>query len=241
MDEHTKLNSIRFVSLGPGDPELITVKGLKALQEADCIFCPETVTRQGEGLSRAADIMLELGIDSRHFYRFSLPMDKRREKALEAYDKVCVEAANLWKKGLKVCLVAEGDAGLYSSVHYVYEKLDSEGIPVEHIAGIPAFIAAGACGGLHIVSQEERLMVVPGVVTADEIGNFVGNGHAVVIMKLSRCKEEIKRCLQLHPEYDYHYFENVGLPNEVCLQETEQIETAAFPYFSVLIVRPKAS
>lgn len=237
MDKHT--NPIRFVSLGPGDPELITVKGLKALQEADCIFCPETETRQGKPLSRAADIMVELGIDSRHFCRFGLPMDKLREKALEAYGKVCLEAVKLWRSGKKVCLVAEGDAGFYSSVHYVYEKLESDGIPVEHIAGIPAFIAAGACGGLHIVSQEERLVVIPGLVTADEIGTFVENGHTVVIMKLSRCRDEVRRCLQLHPEYDYHYFENVGLPDEVCLQETARIETATFPYFSLLIVRPK--
>ena len=45
-----------FVSLGPGEPELITVKGLKALQTADCIFCPETLAKDGNRVSRAADI-----------------------------------------------------------------------------------------------------------------------------------------------------------------------------------------
>lgn len=46
-----------FVSLGPGEPELITVKGLKALQTADCIFCPETLAKDGNRVSRAADIL----------------------------------------------------------------------------------------------------------------------------------------------------------------------------------------
>ena len=45
---------ITFVSLGPGEAELITLKGLKALQAADCIFCPETPARDGRPLSRAA-------------------------------------------------------------------------------------------------------------------------------------------------------------------------------------------
>ena len=51
-----------FVSLGPGEPELITVKGLKALQTADCIFCPETLAKDGNRVSRAADILLQLDI-----------------------------------------------------------------------------------------------------------------------------------------------------------------------------------
>ena len=51
-----------FVSLGPGEPELITVKGLTALQAADCIFCPETLTKDGNRVSRAADILSQLDI-----------------------------------------------------------------------------------------------------------------------------------------------------------------------------------
>ena len=56
------MSPIQFVSLGPGEAELITLKGLKALQNADCIFCPETPVRDGHSLSRAADIMLRLDI-----------------------------------------------------------------------------------------------------------------------------------------------------------------------------------
>ena len=47
-------NPVIFVSLGPGEPDLITLKGLKALQNADCIFCPETRTISGQIFSRAA-------------------------------------------------------------------------------------------------------------------------------------------------------------------------------------------
>ena len=80
---------ITFVSLGPGEAELITLKGLKALQAADCIFCPETPARDGRPLSRAADIMLRLDIPAGHIRRFSLPMSKQRTDALNAYDRVC--------------------------------------------------------------------------------------------------------------------------------------------------------
>ena len=97
---------ITFVSLGPGEAELITLKGLKALQAADCIFCPETPARDGRPLSRAADIMLRLDIPAGHIRRFSLPMSKQRTDALNAYDRVYAEALSLHHAGRKVAVVA---------------------------------------------------------------------------------------------------------------------------------------
>lgn len=232
------MSSVLFVSLGPGEAELITVKGLKALQSSDCIFCPETETKDGRTLSRAADIMLQLDISKDKIRRFSLPMSKQREQALSAYDHVYMETLSLYKEHKKVAIVAEGDAGFYSSIHYIYEKLQADNISVEHIAGIPAFIAAGALGGLHIASQEERLTVIPGNTTAEEIEKLICMKSAVVIMKLSQCTDEVHRCMHLHPEYAYHYFENVGTVNEKYLSDKKQIEALRFPYFSLLIIRP---
>ena len=226
-----------FVSLGPGEPELITVKGLKALQTADCIFCPETLAKDGNRVSRAADILLQLDIPENTVHRFPLPMSKQREKALSAYDEVYMESSTLRQQGKKVCIVAEGDAGFYSSIHYVYDKLQADGIPVKHIPGIPAFIAAGACAGLHIASQEERLTVIPGIITAEEIEKYMEEKTTIVIMKLSQCTEEVHRCIHLHPEYNYHYFENIGTEKEKYLHDTELISALSFPYFSLLIIR----
>lgn len=226
-----------FVSLGPGEPELITLKGLKALQSADCIFCPETRTTSGRIFSRAADILHALDIPDTALSRFALPMSKKREQAFAAYDKVYSEASFLHKENKKVCIVAEGDAGFYSSVHYIFEKLQADNIPVQHIAGIPAFIAAGACAGLHIASQEERLTVIPGIITAEEIEKYMEEKTTIVIMKLSQCTEEIHRCIHLHPEYNYHYFENIGTEKEKYLHDTELISALSFPYFSLLIIR----
>ena len=232
-----RMSPIQFVSLGPGEAELITLKGLKALQNADCIFCPETPVRDGHSLSRAADIMLRLDIPAGHIRRFSLPMSKQRTDALNAYDQVYAAALSLHHAGKKVAIVAEGDAGFYSSVHYIYEKLQAAGIPVEQIAGIPAFIAAGARGGLHIASREERLTVIPGITTAEEIERLIQSQNTVVIMKLSQCTDEVHRCIRLHPEYDYRYFENVGTPQEKYISDGQQLETLRFPYFSLLIIR----
>lgn len=107
---------IRFVSLGPGEPDLITLKGLKALQGADCIFCPATMTQDGKSSSRALSILNTLGF-SDTVQCFRLPMDKDRTLALRSYEAVYESSKILRAEGQNVVIVAEGDAGLYSSIH----------------------------------------------------------------------------------------------------------------------------
>jgi len=228
---------IIFVSLGPGDPELITLKGLKALQQADIIFCPATTTSTGKQTSRSANILQELNIEASHIHPFLLPMNKDRSQAHQAYDSVYITAVDSQRQGKRVVIVAEGDAGFYSSVHYIYDKLVATNISVEQIAGIPAFIASGAMAGMHIVSQEEKLMVIPGNITTIELDNYLREGFVIVIMKLSQCKEAVHQCITLHPDYAYHYFENVGTEKEYYTQNREELIEKGYPYFSLMIIR----
>lgn len=229
--------TITFVSLGPGEPELITVKGLKTLQQADQIFCPATLTPSGKQVSRAANILKALEIEEHKIRPFVLPMSKDRQKAIEAYDQLLVDAANSLHEGKKVVIVAEGDAGFYTSIQYIYHQLEKEHIEVKRVPGIPAFIAAGATGGLHIVKQEERLMVIPGTATADELDQFICQGYNLVIMKLSACIEAVHECIHRHPETHFHYFENVGTEKEKYISDPEIIAQTNFPYFSLLIIQ----
>lgn len=229
--------TITFVSLGPGEPELITVKGLKTLQQADQIFCPATLTPSGKQVSRAANILRALEIEEHKIRPFVLPMSKDRQKAIEAYDQLLVDAAGSLREGKKVVIVAEGDAGFYTSIQYIYHQLEKEHIEVRRVPGIPAFIAAGATGGLHIVKQEERLLVIPGTATADELDQFIRQGYNLVIMKLSACIEAVHECIRRHPETHFHYFENVGTEKEKYISDPEIIAQTNFPYFSLLIIQ----
>lgn len=229
--------TITFVSLGPGEPELITVKGLKTLQQADQIFCPATLTPSGKQVSRAANILRALDIEEHKIRPFVLPMSKDRQKAIEAYDQLLIDAIHSLHEGKKVVIVAEGDAGFYTSIQYIYHQLEKEHIEVKRVPGIPAFIAAGATGGLHIVKQEERLMVIPGTATADELDQFIRQGYNLVIMKLSACIEAVHECIRQHPETHFHYFENVGTEKEKYISDPEIIAQTNFPYFSLLLIQ----
>lgn len=224
---------VEFVSLGPGDPELITLKGWRTLREAHVIFCPAT---RPEGASKAADIVRSLGIENRKIRLYNLPMSRDRSDARQAYSTLREEIKRLRAEGLRVAVTAEGDAGFYSSTHDICSWLRNEGIDWRQIPGVPAFIAAGAEAGLHVVSQDERLTVLPG--TTDGLAEAMERGDAVVIMKLSACAEAVHHYLREHPETNCHYFERLGMPNEFHTSNPQEIQDRAFPYFSLLLLIP---
>ena len=168
---------ICFVSLGPGDPELITLKGLKKLRQADIIYCPATISKSGQLLSRAARIIEELEIEKSVVQFFTLPMSKDRTEVWKVYDT------------------------------------------------------------LYIVKQEEQIIVIPGMLTAEELSKKIKTGNVIVIMKLSQCVEAVHTCIRLHPETNFHYFENVGTGEEFYTSDRKQIQRKIFPYFSLMIIQ----
>lgn len=231
-------DSVMFVSLGPGDPELITLKGLKALQKADLIFCPSTALPGGRSSSRAKDVLLQLGIGESKLNIFNVPMNKDRSLAIESYKAVAEEISDKYKTGHKIAVTAEGDAGFYSTIYYISEYLTQENIPVSRIAGVPAFIACGTLANIHIVKQEEELEVIPGIIALNSLKEKIKIGKTVVLMKASQCEQVIKEALENIQDITFHYFENAGISGkEVYTQNREEILNRKFPYFSLIIIR----
>ena len=106
---------IYFVSLGPGDPELITLKALHTLQRADCIYTPVPTTSKGRHTSKAAEMMRSLGIREEQIQLYDLPMSKDRDGALEAYTLVAddvVRSQNAEAESLPV-IFACADGGYH--------------------------------------------------------------------------------------------------------------------------------
>jgi len=232
------MHPVTFVSLGPGEAELITLKGYKTLQESDYIFYPQTILKTGVSSSRALDILKQLGIDQNKLISFDIPMSKERSLAIEAYKATSDDIIKQYQNKKKITIVAEGDACFYSSSYYILENLISQNIHVNNIPGIPAFIASGALAGIHIVKQEEQLIVIPGVISTKELEEKIISGNTIVIMKTSQCEDAIKSCIEKDLPVAYHYFENVGVKGkEFYTLDKKNIVSKKFPYFSLMIIR----
>lgn len=228
---------VRILSLGPGDPELVTIKTLRQLQESDRIYVPATRhPATGRLLSRAASILSALDIPGERIRPFELPMEKGRTRAREAYRRLALAVGKEQAAGGRVAVVAEGDAGLYASVHYVGDLLRDAGVEVAYTPGIPAFIASAAAAGLHLVKGEESLLVLPSVGTAGELLAAAGE-HTTVVMKLSQSERAVREAIARGGEFEWRYFENVGTDREFLTDAPEEILRREFPYFSLLVVR----
>lgn len=235
---HSMKYPVKFVSLGPGDAELMTLKSLRALNEADIIIAPSTVNEQGNENSRATNLIRTAGC-STPVETFVLPMSRKRDAAMAVYEQIYKRAKTLYNEEKRVAIAVEGDAGIYASVHYVLEQMEKENIQTEQLPGIPSFIAAGALAHLHLISQNERLVVAPGNMTVREIEDFVDNNYCVTAMKLKSNMMAIRECMNLHPEYEVHYFENVGTTDAFYTKDKESIKMRDIPYFSLAIIRKK--
>ena len=211
------MTPVTFLSLGPGDPELLTIKALKTLKDADVVIVP--ATRNNEGITK-------------------LPMLKDRQAVSLVYDRIFADCVRLFEEGRRVVVAVEGDVSIYASIHYVMERLEKAGIPVEQSAGIPSFIAAAASAGLSLVSQQQRLTILPGDADAEMLHQLLSSNHVVVVMKLSQCQEAVKEFLRRNPQTVCHYFENVGMPEAYHTMQHDEILSRHIPYFSLCIIYP---
>lgn len=229
---------ITFISLGPGNSELVTLKAYKLLQQADLIFCPGTTTSSGRVMSRAKSLLTELDIAPSKINVFDVPMSARREAALLAYEQTATHILQHYNEGKQIAVTVEGDASIYASIHYMMDFFTKRGIPISQSCGIPSFIAATEPGCLQLTAQDQRLVILPGDFEENEINRYLSTRHTVVVMKLSKCETAAKEFIAAHPQYHYHYVENISMTErEQYLTRPNEIVERDFPYFSLLIIQ----
>lgn len=234
--------AVYFVSLGAGDPELITLKSLRLLERAEAIYAPVSLSPNGRKASKSKSIMLSLGIREEQIISYDMPVNREREGAEDAYREVAENIRQRLQNNPQaiIAVVAIGDAGFYASSAYIGEYLEEQAIPTIYLPGVPALIASNALIGGQLVQLDEQLRVIPGTATASEWAEAWQSKHTIVIMKGSMAEEEIKQAMKQYPERHWHYLEYVGYEGrELYLTDPSAIAERKFPYFSLIISKAR--
>ena len=178
------------IGVGPGDPELITVKALKIIKSCPVIAAPRT----GNGDMVALDIVWRTGVlagtaeiaeeSDQKILAMDFTMDKDPAKRKENYRKNAEAAARYLDNGQDVAMVTLGDVSLYSTVHYIADELISRGYEIIMVPGVPSFSAAAASLAIPLAEMDAPVHIIPSV--RNNSDDYLDLPGTKVLMKAGR-------------------------------------------------------
>ena len=218
------------VSVGPGDPELLTLKAVRAIREADVIAVPNI----GHGRQTALSIAAEY-IEGKPQIECSTPMTRDAQVRQEAYAENARMICEYLAAGRTVAYLCLGDIGVYASFAPVNERVRAAGYDVHIIPGVTSFSASAARLGIVLCEGSERLLVSPVMSgNVDEILDVPANK---VFMKSGKAVIELRDKLAERGELEHaSMVANCGLPDEKVYPHLADIGDDT-DYFSVVIVK----
>ena len=218
------------VGLGPGAPDLITLRAARLIEGASVVAYPSLAGAASFARAIAADLIApgaqEIVMD--------VPMSVQRAPAQEAYDKGAAEIAAALDAGQDVVCLCEGDPFFYGSFMYLFARLSGD-YRVEVVPGVTSVTACAARAGLPLAARNERLTVLPGPLPEDELRARIEGAESVVIMKVGRHLAKIRGVIDALGLTDGAvYVERATLPEEVVLPLADAPDKA--PYFSMILL-----
>jgi precorrin-2/cobalt-factor-2 C20-methyltransferase len=219
------------IGVGPGDPELLTLKALRLLRAASVVAYP--ASEKGNSFARSI-VAIWLDVGQREI-AIRIPMQPALPPA-EIYDAAAVELATELDCGNDVALLCQGDPFFYGSFIHLFTRLAGR-YRIEIIPGVPSITACAAAASTPLVTRDETLAVVPATLGEVEIGRRLGESDAAAIVKLGRHFSKVRRVLRELGLIDSAlYIERATLPTQR-VAPFASVDAGQVPYFSMVLIR----
>jgi len=220
------------IGIGPGDPELLTLKAVRILGSVDVIAVPESRTEKG---SFALKIVSRYLKDNAEKVTLTFPMIKDEKKKLEYRAQNAKKIMEFIDKRKDVAFLTIGDPMLYSTYIYLFENLKDAGIEIETVPGISAFSAIASAINLPLAKQNQNLAVVS-MSTDTDINALLDKFDNLIIMKASvdsiRLADILKECKGL----DITIASKIGTSEESISYDCNDLY-GDLPYLTTVIVK----
>ena len=231
------IGTLYGIGMGPGDPELITVKGLKRLQQAAIVAFPAGVHGNAG--------MAEQGIapwltPTQRRLPLAFPYVRDLEVMQAAWSQAAEQVWHYLQTGQDVVFVSEGDISFYSTFTYLAQTLQHihPEARVEAIPGVCSPLAAAAALGEPLTIRQQKLAVIPAIYNVAELEAVLQWAEVVVLMKVSSVYAEVWHWLQRHGLLERSQaIAWVSLPQQQIYHGLQNYPNLQLPYFSLLIIR----
>lgn len=187
------------IGVGPGDSELMTVKGARIIGEADVIITPKTEKKDGSVALTIAKPYIQSHTEIVPVV-FPMVLDDNQQQ--EGWEEARRIITDLLESGKNVVFLTLGDPMFYSTYMYVYRLVESAGYEIETIPGVTAFCAIGSRLGYPIVEKEEVLAIVPATAPKEKIDKVLAVVDDAVLMKVYRNFGEVQETLKKYDMAD---------------------------------------
>lgn len=221
------------VGVGPGDPELLTVKALRIIRESDVIAVPGKEIEESVAYKIVKGVYGEL--DRKFLIPIPMPMTKDPAALEENHRKAAEMIAGYLNEGRQVAFLTLGDPTVYSTYLYAHQRIVQQGYEAEIISGITSFCAAAARFNMGLVEMAEPLHVIPATYQAEEMDEILKYPGTKVLMKTGKKMKQVKESI-LRSGQTAVMVENCGMEEErLCLTAEEIPDDAG--YYSLIIVK----
>lgn len=223
------------IGVGTGDPEELTLKGLRMIKESDVILVPIS----GKGRTSRALTAIEGHLAERQEVKELLfPMTTNKEILLKAWNVAITIILDYLKEGKVLSFITIGDVSIYSTFTYIRQDILKEGYPVELIPGIPSFCSIAAKAGKSLCDWEEPLLIYPSNYNTEKIKKYLHEFDNIVLMKAAKEYEQIVDLLEKEKRVSNSYMiSKCGYDDEEICMDLRKKQGEPVNYLSTIIVK----
>ncbi len=227
------------VGLGPGDPELITLKAARLIRTADVVAYHSGPRGRSIARSIAANLLPDNVVEEALVYPVTTERSAHpggyQGAMTDFYDESAERLAVHLRAGLTVVVLCEGDPLFYGSYMYLHDRL-APFFRTEVVPGVTSVSAAAAAAGQPLVRHEDVLTILPGTLPGPELARRLADTQAAAILKLGRTFPAVRAALvEAGRLDDAWYVERASTPEQTMVPVAD-VDPVAVPYFSIILV-----
>lgn len=232
MSSLNSTGKLYIIGVGPGDPDLITLKAVRLIGMADVIAYPVTES----GKSRARRIAAEFITPHHQTIGYTLPMSVDPTPGQAAYDAVANQMRAHLNAGRTVALLCEGDPFLYGSGTHIFNRLAAD-YETNVIPGVTSLTASAAASGEPLVIRNETLKVLPAPLPAEKLKAELQSFDRAAIIKLGRHFEKVCDVLQELNLVNSAVLIANASADEQTVVPLANVDPTSGEYFAMILVR----
>ncbi len=225
------------VGVGPGDPQLLTLKAVEVIKHADVIIAPKTEKKEDSTALSIARPYLKEDVE---ILKLVFPMVNDTTTLTDAWENNKNSILAELTAGKKVVFLTLGDPMFYSTYMYVYRLLKDSGFAIETVPGVPAFCAIGSQLGQPLAEGTDVLSIIPATMQEDEMDKILSIADNVVLMKVYKNFAKIVEKLKQHGFGDNAVMiSKCGLPDEQVSYNLEEVDATTVNYLSTILAKKR--